>query len=167
MAAGLKDTIVADMTGYSVGRIASFRANPAGADLIAAYRPVMCQRDVEAVDEMRATGHSNMLRMEKMVETHLDEADESGIMPPLKTLDALIMTRMDRFGYGKQTTTTTHHINWAPDLERAIVESGKSTVIEGAALPAAASSPELASSRSPASVKWPAPVLAANIRRRV
>ena len=165
IAAALPDYKIAEITGYSITRICTFKQNPAGQNLIAVYRQQVAERDFNQFDEMRTALFSNMLRAEKQIEAHLDNSDETGELLPIKVLDRMVEMRADRTGFGKQTTNVNVNVGMGTEIDRAIAASGKATVIEGEVVATPRASPEERWSRSRPPVQ--SPPLALNIRRRV
>lgn len=135
VASGLRIEQVLEISGYSYQRLYTLRQDPAFQELIAQYKARADEKVNEIVDETEATAVSNMRRMERMVEAHLDEADASGELLPLKTLSGLISDRMDRFGYSKKSVNLNLNATLANKLEAAIERSGKAKVIEGRVQP--------------------------------
>jgi hypothetical protein len=64
-----------------------------------------------------------MLKAERHIADQLDAADELGSVIPLRDLSRITADRMDRFGYGKHTTSTNINVGFAARLERAIQRS--------------------------------------------
>ncbi len=104
-AAGTRIEEILRITGYSAQRLTTLKMDPAFQQLIAEYRGKVTEAFVESQDEFYETATSNMLRMERQVEEHLDKADEDGDLIPLQTLFKGIGDRADRFGYSKKTQT--------------------------------------------------------------
>jgi hypothetical protein len=106
------------------------RNDPAFAELVALYREKVDEAFVSGVDEFYETSTSNMLRAERMIEEHLDEADESGEKITLKTLMALTADRADRFGYSKKVVNRNENLDFAAMMEQIARQSGRSNVID-------------------------------------
>lgn len=136
-AMGLREFKIAEQTGYSRVRVQQLLDSPAMKELVARYREKVDETFVENVDEYFVAATSNMLVAERMIADQLAEADESGELPSLRTLDAISQGRADRFGYGKKTQNLNINVDFASQLERAIQRSGKGATLEGnaAAIP--------------------------------
>lgn len=130
VAAGFRQEEVLRLTGYSPGRLQQLRGDPAFCELVAAYKDKVDEAFVRGVDEFYETSTSNMLRAERMIEEHLDEADESGEKVSLKTLMALTADRADRFGYSKKVVNRNENLDFAAMMEQIARASGRSNVID-------------------------------------
>lgn len=132
-AVGLRDSEILRLTGYSQQRLGTLRSDPAFQQLIAMNREKV---DTGPVDEFAETSISNMLRAERQLEEHLDIADDSGDLLPLKTLLAITSDRADRFGYPKKKELNSNHvIDFARDIEARMARSGRGSVIDAKANP--------------------------------
>jgi len=130
VAAGLRSEEILRQTGYSTSRFSNLTRDPAFMELVARYKEKVDEAWLRGVDEFYETSTSNMLRAERMVEEHLDEAEESGELLPLKTLMTLTADRADRFGYGKKSTQRNENVDFAAMMEQIARASGKSNVID-------------------------------------
>ena len=130
VAAGFRDAEIIRKTGYSQTRLGSLKADPAFQQLIAEYREKVTESWLETVDEFHEASISNMLRAERMVEEHLDVAEETDERIPLKTLIAITADRADRFGYGKHRTQRNENLTFAAEMKLIAQRSGKSNVID-------------------------------------
>lgn len=129
IAMGHKLTVAAAMAGYSYNRAVMFNNDPAFVELVAQYRVIVNESFKEEVDEYMQLATSNMVKAERQIAEHLEQADEDGELLPLKSLDMISQGRMDRFGYGKKQTNLNVNVDFAAQLEKA---RGRSTkVIEG------------------------------------
>lgn len=133
VAAGLRPEEIMRQTGYSYNRLSTIKCDPAFQELVAQFRVKI---DNAFVDEFAETSLSNMMRAERQIEHHLDDADETGELLPLKTLMMLTSDRADRFGYGKKTLNTNVNIDFARNLERMAARQGKLTTIDASPQPA-------------------------------
>lgn len=133
VAAGLPPGEVARMTGYSPNRIHQFRSDPAFEQLVAEYKGKVDEAYIRSVDEFYETATSNMLRAERMIEAHLDKAEDEADLIPLQRLIPLISDRADRFGYGKHSTQTNEIKDFAAMMEKMAQKSGRSNVIDAQA----------------------------------
>lgn len=130
VASGLRNQDISRMTGYSPNRIHQYRADPAFQQLVAEYKGKVDEAFVESLDEFYETSTSNMLRAERMIEEHLDRAEDEGDLLPVKTLLQVTADRADRFGYGKHATQTTEVRDFAKMMEQLAAKSGRSNVID-------------------------------------
>lgn len=133
VASGLRTEQILEISGYSSSRLSTLRADPAFKELVALYMTQGNARVAEVVDETEMTAVSNLRRMERMVEAHLDEADATEELVPLKTLATLISDRMDRFGYSKKQVNLNLNATLASKLESAIKKTTDAKLIEGSA----------------------------------
>lgn len=127
-ASGMSVAQVVEVGGYSYTRVSILHNDPAFMDLIAEYRGSPEVID-EARDHLAEIATRNMLKAETMLSDRLDQADEEGVLLPVRDLVSISGDRMDRFGYGKNVTQTNLNVDFASTLERAIARSGKT--IEG------------------------------------
>ena len=130
VAAGLRPEAILAQTGFSSTRLLQLRGDPAFQELVAIYKEKVDEAFISGIDEFYETSTSNMLRAERMIEEHLDEADESGEKVSLKTLMALTADRADRFGYGKKSTQRNENVDFAALMEQIARKSGRSNVID-------------------------------------
>lgn len=137
VAAGLRMTEIVERSGVSYNRITQLKATPAFQELVAVYRGKVDEAFVREMDIMAETAISNMRKAEAMIADHLEIAEESGELLPLRVLETITSSRMDRFGYGKHNTQTNVNVDFAAQLEGAIARSGKATVIEATVNPPA------------------------------
>ena len=104
---------------------------------------------VENVDEFFSAATSeHALLAERMISDTLAEADASGELPSLRTLDAISQGRADRFGYPKKTHNLNVNLDLADQLEKAIARSKKGPTLNSVAEPGAVHQLPPASSRS-------------------
>lgn len=144
IAAGFRIEQVLESTGYSYQRLWTLRQDPAFQELVAQYKNSVDTKYTADVDEFRETALSNMKRMERMVEDHLDKAEEAGDLIPLKTLSSLVTDRADRFGYGKQSVKLNVNVDMAVKLERARERAEKAKLIPGRTIEGSSASPSIA-----------------------
>jgi hypothetical protein len=135
VAAGLRNEEILSLTGYSYNRLRQLREDPAFQELVSQYKDKVDEAFARGVDEFFYTSTSNMLRAERMIEEHLDDADESGEKVSLKTLMALTADRADRFGYSKKVVNRNENVDFAKMMEQIARASGKSNVIDAKANP--------------------------------
>lgn len=147
-ASGLRVGEVVARSGYSYNRVKQLHDDPAFQNLVAQYRAKVDEAFVENVDEFYEMATANMRKAERMIAEQLEEAEENEVTIPLKTLETLASSRMDRFGYGKRETRLNVNMDFAAQLEGAIARSGKAKVIEATAThpaPSPQSPPRVAS----------------------
>lgn len=136
VAAGYRNEEILKQSGYSYTRLLTLRQDPAFQELVSAYREKVDEAFVRGIDEFYETSTSNMLRAERMIEEHLDEAEESGEKPSLKTLMSLTADRADRFGYSKKLVQRNENVDFAAMMEQIARSSGRSNVIDAKVIPA-------------------------------
>lgn len=165
VAAGYRNEEIMRQTGYSATRLCALKEDPAFRELVANFRDKI---DTAFIDEFAETSMSNMVRAERQIEHHLDAADETGELLPLKTLMGLTSDRADRFGYGKKTLNTNVNIDFARNLERMAARQGKATTIDASPQPASISR-EIAQPlhQSPERPHQPEPAAAATAGERL
>lgn len=151
---GLRHKTIAEKVGYSVVRVQQLLDSPAMVELVANYRAKIDSEFVENVDEYFTAATTNMLLAERLIADQLADAEASGELPSIRTLDAISQGRADRFGYGKKTQNLNINVDFAAQLERAIKRSGKDPrTIEASASalpsPPEPSHPPLASADQP------------------
>lgn len=137
-AAGLKDQDICEICAIGQMRLYTLRQTPAFQELVAQYRNTVNAVFEAAQDEYARAAMRNMVRAEQQIEDHLDEAEESGELLPVKTLLAISEGRADRFGYPKGTVVA--KVNVGNQLERAMIRSGRTITVD-----AKGSSPSLPS----------------------
>ena len=136
VAAGLRNSEILRITGYSTGRFTTIQNDPAFKELVAQYRGKVDEAFVSGVDEFFETSTSNMLRAERQLEEHLDRSEDEGELIPLKTLLAITSDRADRFGYPKKKEVNSNHVvDFARDIEARMARSGRGSVIDAKANP--------------------------------
>jgi len=93
IAEGKPDPEVSAVTGYSLGRIRALKLDPAFAELVAHYeeQAVMAQADVQA-QITHITLTAGQLLMERL--------EDEGADLPLKDLQSLFQSGLDRIGHG-------------------------------------------------------------------
>ena len=122
-ASGAQLHVVAELTGYSIGRLSVLRSDPSMKDLIERYRAIITEEWREEQDVLAKYATKNMLKAERMISDKLDEADELGETLPMRELLAITSDRMDRFGYGKKTANLNVNVDFAAKLEAAIART--------------------------------------------
>ncbi len=125
LAMGHNNTVAAQLSGYSINRVAMFLQDPAFQQLVSEYRGMVNESFKEQIDEFMALSVSNMIKAERQVAEHFDKSDEEGELLPLSKLDTISQGRMDRFGYGKKQTNLNVNVDFAAQLEKARQRSGR------------------------------------------
>lgn len=129
IAAGMPLIEAAARTGYSYTRAVMLANDPAFQQLVAEKRAVVDKVMAEETGAYAELALGNMIKAERMIAEHLDMADETQELPPIKTLLAISRDAADRFGYGKNQTNVNVNVDFAAALERAINRS-KAKVID-------------------------------------
>lgn len=133
LVSGMSVTDVAAVTGYTMSRICVLKASPAFQELMARKREIVDDSWAASHDAAYATIQRTTRKAWRMVEEHLDDADEAGEKIPLKTLLAVAADGSDRVGYMKKSATLNANIDFAKRLEEAIARSKQPKLIEGEA----------------------------------
>ncbi len=141
IAMGHNNTVAAQLSGYSINRVAMFLQDPAFQQLVSEYRGLVNESFKEQVDEYMSLSVGNMIKAERQIAEHFEVADESGELLPLSKLDTISQGRMDRFGYGKKQTNLNVNVDFAAQLEKARQRSGR--VIDASPAPRPPSLPIL------------------------
>jgi hypothetical protein len=123
LALGKTDIDVAREVGISVTRVSQLKQDPTFRELLATYRADISLARREHVDALASLATSNMLKAERQIADTLDEADAEGKVIPLRDLTRITADRMDRFGYGKHSSSTNINVGFAAKLEAAISRS--------------------------------------------
>ncbi len=137
-ASGLPPHEICEIAGISNQRLYTLRKSPAYEELVAQYRGTVNAAFERAQDEFASVAISNMVRAERQIEDHFEEAEAAGELLPLKVLDAISNGRADRFGYPKGTVVA--KINVGNQLERAMQRSGRTITVDAKGAPALAPS---------------------------
>lgn len=125
-ATGLRNSQIAEECGYTSSRVSQLLASPAMQQLVAELQREVTQSFRESVDEFHSLAVANMRQAELQIADLLGEAAEEGAEAiPLRTLDAIASSRMDRFGYSRQQTNLNVNVDFAAQLEKTIARSGK------------------------------------------
>lgn len=123
LALGKTDIEVAQEVGMSIARVSGLKSDPAFKELLSTYRTDIVQARRDHSDALASLATSNMLKAERQIADTLDEADAEGKVIPLRDLTRITADRMDRFGYGKHTSSTNINVGFAAKLEAAISRS--------------------------------------------
>lgn len=119
IAAGLSHVTAAERAGYSAGGVHLLMKDPSFISLVTHYQGLVTERFLDTVDTFAELAVSNMVRAERMISDHLDEADETNEPVPLNRLIPIVTDRADRFGYGKKSTQVNVNVDFASKLEQA------------------------------------------------
>lgn len=142
IAAGLRNSEIANRIGMSCNRISALRGSPAFDELVAKYRPKVDAAFEREQDEYAKLATGNMLKAESMIAEKLEEHEENGTLPPVRELIAISRDAADRFGYGKRQTNLNVNADFAAMLEAARGRSAKAKTIEASVVsPALPQSP--------------------------
>lgn len=139
IAAGMRYEEVAELSGYSYQRIYVLTTDPAFQELVATYRGKVDEAFIRAQDQYQTVAISNMMKAETMIADKLDDAIEAGEHLPTKDLIAISRDAADRFGYGKKSFVA--HASVSTHLEKAMVRSGRTIVVDAKGAPTLVPSP--------------------------
>lgn len=135
LATGMDQMEVARTVGYSVTRISQLEADPAFKQLLAVYRERITAKIEEKLDEFLNLATHNMVRAERTIADHFDQAEEEGELIPLKTALLIRADSADRFGYGKRQMNLNVNVDFAANLEKARQRSARVLGKEGGSAP--------------------------------
>lgn len=126
IAAGQSHRQIANDVGMPIARITTLLADPSFIELVNHYRAEVTAVWRDHVDALAELAVANLRKSERQIADALDAADEPDAAPiPLPILARISADRMDRFGYGKHTTSTNINVGFAAKLEAAISRSRK------------------------------------------
>lgn len=126
IALGKSNLEVAAECRCSPQRVATLKQSPAFADLITKYRAEIEAARIEALRTLGAIAAENMIDAEEILQGELKAVRAGSAQTPgLLVLNRIATDRMDRFGYGKHSTSESRNvnINFAAKLEAAIARS--------------------------------------------
>lgn len=167
VASGIRESEVLRITGYSNTRLGVLKLDPAFQELVSAYRGKVTEAWIASQDEFYETSTSNMLRAERQIEEHLDAADETGELVPLKTLLAITSDRADRFGYPKKKEIDNNfNIDFAKRIEKAMARQGRGSVIDARPLALPAGGASMVPDQSSSETADPEPAQPVRLARR-
>jgi hypothetical protein len=129
-AGGLSRKQISEITGLSYTRLATYHGDPAFQELITQYQPEADAQHEQEIDEYRSLKLENMLKAERQLGEHLDQADDREELLPINALLAISSDGADRLGYGKQSRQTNEVFDFAKILEAQMGRMGKATVID-------------------------------------
>jgi DNA-binding CsgD family transcriptional regulator len=122
-AMGFNNVEIAQRLGYTRERIHTLLKAPNVVELVANYRSHRESARIESLKDFESLKSQNMIRAERQIADMLEDS-ESGDRPlPALILNRLAIDRMDRNGYGKQTTNINVNLDFARKLEAAIARS--------------------------------------------
>jgi hypothetical protein len=130
IALGKSNIEVAAECRVAPGRIAQLKSGPALTDLIERYRREIEAARIASLHEFGARAARNMAAVEDIIGKVIDREAEKLAADPtaavdIRTFNRISVDRMDRFGYGKHTTSESKNINvnFAAKLDAAIARS--------------------------------------------
>ena len=136
VAAGLRNSEISRLTGFSANRLAQFRADPAFEQLVSEYKDKVDEAYVRSQDEFYDSATEAKLRAIQMVHDHFDRAEADGELIPLGRLAPLVADLADRTGHGKHATVTNEIKDFAKMMKEMAQRSGRSNVIDAPSLAA-------------------------------
>ena len=128
MASGLNNVQIADSLGHSLASLSRWRSDPAMQDLVAHYRTLVTEEWLNEVDQISKMSVSAIAKGLRTIHDHFDDADDRGELVPMNRALSVVSDLMDRFGYGKKSSTTNVNVNYAAELEAAIARSRPKTL---------------------------------------
>ncbi len=137
VASGMSNSDVATTCGISVGRVATLKADPSFADLVAHYRAVITSEWAQQ-DTVIEFLRGNALKAQAMLSDKLDAAAEANEFLPTRDLLGIAELGLDRTGYGKVNKNVNVNVDFAAKLEAARNRSASAptlrtiTQVEGA-----------------------------------
>lgn len=166
VAAGLRNEEVLRITGFSIGRLNTLKADPAFQELVASYRDKVTDAFAQAQVEVHESANELMVRGLHHLHEHFNRADDEDKLVPMASLNKLLPDLMDRFGYSKKVVNTNVNVDFAKEFERAMARQGRANVIDGAATLPLPSSPQETQPQLPSSPEDTQPEVSVGIRRR-
>ena len=122
---GAQENTIASVLGCTRESISAFASNPAGRELIAHYRAEVHASWRDHVDYINTDSLRALKQPTRNLTERLEVLDEDPEAIPIKEVATITFGLMDRFGYGKHTTSTNINIGFAAKLEAAIARSRK------------------------------------------
>lgn len=129
-AAGHRNFEIAERTGYTSQRISILLQAPAMLELVAKYRSRVDEAFAEGVEEYYGARLRIRAKAVRQIEDQLDTVDETGKPLPTLALLAIAADTDDRIGYSKKQTNFNVNADFAAELERAIIRSGKADAMK-------------------------------------
>lgn len=124
IALGKSNTDIAVECRVSPGRVSQHKSSPAFQELIAKYRRDVADARLDATRDFVDSATRNMVNGERLIDRALTSViDDPDAKVDLRTINRIVSDRMDRFGYGKHTTSTNINANFGANLDAAIARS--------------------------------------------
>lgn len=127
-ALGRPTTEIAAEVKMSPARVKELRIAPATQELIARYTAQIEDARLKAAADYGKLATSTMLDAERVISREMAKAAaDPAAKVDLRTLNRIAADRMDRFGYGKHSTSESRNVNlnFAANLEAAIARARK------------------------------------------
>jgi hypothetical protein len=135
IATGLQDSEVAVISGYSLTRIGSLKADPAFRDLIAVKAGMIEAHTTDQIAEYNSLILTNGIKAEQLIADKLDAAiDDEAEDIPWAVLLKTSRDAADRVGLAKRSVALNMNVDFASQLQKAVQRS-RMKVIEGSANP--------------------------------
>ena len=128
MASGLNNLQISQIVGISLPTAARYRRDPAIQELVAHYRALVTEEWLEEVDTISQMSVSAIAKGLRTIHDHFDDADARGELVPMNRALSVVSDLMDRFGYGKKTSSVNLNVNYAAELEAAIQRQRAKTI---------------------------------------
>ena len=128
MAMGVRNSLIAEQTGYSLARIGMLNNDPAMQELVAHYRGNVDDAWRSEATDYFAIATRNRTMSARMIGDRLEAVDETGDeshLHAIRTLLAVQDSFADRTGFPKRTVATNVNIDFASMLDKAIARSEK------------------------------------------
>lgn len=135
IALGYRDPDIARLSGYTISRITSLKADPAVQELIATFDRKVEEDFESKIDNIHEEMCEVKLRALTLVQDRIDLAmdDENPSPIALKELVSLFGEMADRTGHGKHSTVRNENVNFAEMMKQLARSSGRSNVIDAKA----------------------------------
>lgn len=130
VAMGMRSADIVEQSGYSNQRLSTLMGDPSFQELIAGYRTVVNDSFKEQADAMHQLMVLSRGKAVRMLNDRLEEAEETGELPPVRELLGIIELTADRTGYGKRETKVNVNVDFASALEKALNRKNRQPVIE-------------------------------------
>ena len=125
IAIGKTYTAISQDLGISVARISILCQDPTFIELLTKYRSEAHEIWREHVDCIAEDSVRTIKTGIRAIATQFEELDDNPTALPLRDVANITTGLMDRFGYGKHTTSTNVNIGFAAKLEACISRSRK------------------------------------------
>lgn len=124
LAAGYRDVQVAEMVGYSPGRIGQLKVDPAFVDLMSYYQNEIDENTREELDVYYSIAIQNRIKTARMIGDKLDAIEDAGLdTVSLRELVTVHSDFADRTGYPKRSVAVNVNVDFAAQLEKAVKRS--------------------------------------------